>query len=310
MKYSVKEETPGVWFVDLKVGGEEEYTGAYIAASGKDVALVDVGPASTAENMLDALAEVGFNPESVKYLLLTHIHLDHGGASGNLIRHFPNADVVAHQRGIQHLVDPEAMLWRSANEVLGLVAKIYGKPEPVPKERIISVEREMSLTLGKLTFRVIPTPGHASHHVCIFLYPENIVFTGDAAGIYIPSRDIVLPATPPPFRLSAALKSIETMISHEPKLGAYTHFGISSNATQKLKKHYDQLEIWYESAKEIIARGIESEGEMLNLISKRDSDLRKFLLNSEKLFGLRRGVGTSLGGFLKIVGGDMVKAEM
>jgi glyoxylase-like metal-dependent hydrolase (beta-lactamase superfamily II) len=300
MKYSVNEERPGVWFVDLKVGGEEEYTGAYIVASGKEVALVDVGPASTAENLLDALSEIGFSPESVKYLLLTHVHLDHGGAAGNLIGHFPNAHVVAHQRGIQHLIDPEHMLWKAANEVLGFVATIYGKPEPVRKERIISVEERMSLALGKLNFEIIPTPGHASHHVCVFLYPANIVFTGDAAGIYIPSREVVLPATPPPFKLAPALKSIETLISLKPNLAAYTHFNISDHAKEKLKKHCDQLVIWYECAKEIIARGIEREEEMFDLISRRDSDLKKFLHISGKLSGLRRGVRTSLSGFLQI----------
>lgn len=300
MKYSINEERPGVWFVDLKVGGEEEYTGAYIVASGKEVVLVEAGPASTHENMLGALGEIGFRPESVKYILLTHVHLDHGGAAGNLITHFPSAYVVAHQRGIEHLINPETMLWKAANEVLGFVATIYGKPEPVARERIIPVVERLSLTLGKLSFEIIPTPGHASHHVCIFLYPASIVFTGDAAGIYIPSCDLVLPATPPPFKLAPALKSLDTLVELEPKLAAYTHFNISDRAKERLKKHCDQLVVWYECAKEIIARGIEGEEEMLDLISRRDSELKKFLLISEKLGGLRRGVNTSLRGFLEI----------
>jgi glyoxylase-like metal-dependent hydrolase (beta-lactamase superfamily II) len=300
MKYSINEERPGVWFVDLKVGGEEEYTGAYIVASGKDVVLVEAGPASTHENMLGALSEIGFRPESVKYILLTHVHLDHGGAAGNLITHFPSAYVVAHQRGIEHLIDPETMLWKAANEVLGFVATIYGKPEPVARERIIPVVGRLSLTLGKLSFEIIPTPGHASHHVCIFLYPANIVFTGDAAGIYIPSCDLVLPATPPPFKLAPALKSLDTLVELEPKLAAYTHFNISDRAKERLKKHCDQLVVWYECAKEIMDGGIEKEEEMFDLISRRDSELKKFLLISEKLGGLRRGVNTSLSGFLAI----------
>jgi glyoxylase-like metal-dependent hydrolase (beta-lactamase superfamily II) len=300
MKYSVKEERPGVWFVDLKVGGEEEYTGAYIVASGKDVVLVEAGPSSTYENVLGALKEIGFRPQSVKYILLTHVHLDHGGAAGNLITHFSNAHVVAHQRGIQHLIDPETMLWKAANDVLGFVARIYGKPEPVPKERIISVVERLSLTLGKLNFEIIPTPGHASHHVCIFLHPANIVFTGDAAGIYIPSSDVVLPATPPPFKLAPALDSLNILAELEPKLAAYTHFNISSRAKEKLRKHCDQLIVWYECAKEIIATGIEREEEKFDLISRRDSDLRKFLRTSDNLGGLRRGMKTSLRGFLQI----------
>ena len=300
MKYSINEERPGVWFVDLKVGGEEEYTGAYIVASGKEVVLVEAGPASTHENMLGALSEIGFGPESVKYILLTHVHLDHGGAAGNLITHLPNAYVVAHQRGIEHLINPETMLWKAANEVLGFVATIYGKPEPVARERIIPVAERLSLTLGKLNFEIIPTPGHASHHVCILLYPANIVFTGDAAGIYIPSSDVVLPATPPPFKLAHALRSLDTLVKLEPKLAAYTHFNISGRAKEKLKKHCDQLVVWYECAKEIIDGGIEKEEEMFDLIARRDSDLKKFVRVSDKLGGLRRGVSTSLRGFLQI----------
>lgn len=301
MKYSLKEEMPGLWFVDLKVGGEEEYIGVYIVASGKEVALVESGPASTAENLLDALGEIGFRPESVKYILLTHVHLDHGGASGVLIEHFPNAYVVAHQRGIPHLVDPELALWKSSNEVLGFVAQLYGKPKPVPKEKTIAVEDKTHLALGKLAFEIVPTPGHASHHVCMFLYQGDVMFTGDAVGAYVPSLDVSLPQTPPPFRLNTALKSIETLISLKPKLNAYTHFGVSPHATANLKNHYTQLVSWYEGVNEALVKGIKEEKDILDLISNRDSDLKRFLIDSERLKGLKRGVEASLKGFLHLV---------
>ncbi|HEX3036822.1 MAG TPA: MBL fold metallo-hydrolase [Thermodesulfobacteriota bacterium] len=300
MDYTVKEEIPGVWFVDLKVGGEEEYTGAYIVASGNETALVEVGPRSTAEKLLKAFHEIGLNPESVKYILLTHIHLDHAGASGAILEHFPNAYVVAHKKGIPHLVDPEEALWKASNKVLGFVAEMYGKPEPVPEQRTIPVEKKTTLALGKFKFTILPTPGHASHHVCIFLQPRDVIFTGDAAGIYIPSLDVILPATPPPFRLSPALKSIRKLIALKPKLIAYTHFNISPNAVPNLQKHYDQLKVWHESTKEIVAKGIENEEETLELIAERDNDLKKFLIASEKLGGLRRGVKTGLQGFLQL----------
>ena len=300
MDYTVKEEIPDVWFVDLKVGGEEEYTGAYIVASEDEIALVEVGPRSTAEKLLQAFHEIGLYPEGVKYILLTHIHLDHAGASGAILKHFPNAYVVAHRKGIPHLVDPEEKLWKASNKVLGFVAEVYGKPEPVPEQRTIPVENKMTLALGRFKFTIIPTPGHASHHVCMFLQPQEVVFTGDAAGIYTPSLDVVLPATPPPFRLSPALKSIRKLIALKPKLIAYTHFNISPNAVPNLQKHYDQLLTWHESAKEIVAKGILDEEEMLELIAERDNDLRKFLTFSEELGGLRRGVKTGLRGFLEL----------
>jgi glyoxylase-like metal-dependent hydrolase (beta-lactamase superfamily II) len=301
MKYSIKEEMPGLWFVDLKVDGEDEYIGAYVVASGKKVALVESGPASTAESLLEALDEIGFRSEDVKYILLTHVHLDHGGASGALVERFPKAYVVAHQRGIPHLVDPELALWKSSNEVLGFVAQIYGKPKSVPKEKTVAVEKKMHLLLGKLTFEIVPTPGHASHHVCVFLYPGDVVFTGDAVGAYVPSLDISLPQTPPPFRLRTALESIQTLISLKPKLNAYTHFGVSVHASANLKKHYIQLVNWYEVANEALAKGIKKEKDILDLISDRDSDLKKFLINSERLKGLKRGVEVSLKGFIHLI---------
>jgi glyoxylase-like metal-dependent hydrolase (beta-lactamase superfamily II) len=301
MEYSIVERKPGVWFVDLKVGGEREYTGAYIVASGNEVAFMEVGPSSTSDNMLHALDEIGYRPENVRYLLPTHVHLDHAGAAGALIGHLPNAYVISHKRGVPHLVDPESTLWRMANQVLGFVAEIYGKPEPIPPEKIIPVEDEIGLDVGKFHLKIIPTPGHASHHLCIFLLTDSIVFTGDAAGIYVPSLDVVLPATPPPFRLGQALKSVETMISLGPKQVAYTHFDLFADGEENLKKHYRQLTHWYETTKKAMARGINDYHSLFDLIAVQDNDLKKFLLNSHNLDGLRRGVETSLKGFMQIV---------
>lgn len=306
MRYSLREELPGLWFLDLKVGGEEQYIGSYIVASGNEVALVEVGPSSTALNVIRALDEIGFHPKDVKYLLLTHVHLDHGGAAGTLIKHFPNASVIAHKRGVMHLADPEATLWKASKAVLGFVADIYGKPEPVPNEKIIPVEDKMSLTLGKLTFMVIPTPGHASHHICFFLNPGKVVFTGDAVGAYLPSVDITLPQTPPPLRLDATLKSIETLISLEPKLGAYTHFGVSPEAKRNFKNHYNQLVIWHECVTEALNKGMAKDS-ILDLLSIRDRDLKNFLINSEKLKGLKRGVELSLRGFIELALAERTK---
>ena len=306
MRYSLREELPGLWFLDLKVGGEEQYIGSYIIASGNEVALVEVGPSSTALNVIHALDEIGFHPTDVKYLLPTHVHLDHAGASGTLLKHFPNASVIAHKRGVVHLADPEATLWKASKAVLGFVADIYGKPEPVPNEKIIPVEDKMSLTLGKLTFEIIPTPGHASHHVCFFLNPGKVVFTGDAVGAYLPSLDITLPQTPPPFRLEATLKSIETLISLEPRIGAYTHFGVSPEAKRSFKNHYNQLLIWYECVTEALNKGMAKDS-ILDLLSIRDRDLNNFLINSEKLEGLKRGVELSLRGFIELALAERTK---
>ncbi len=310
MLYSIKEELPGLWFIDLKVDGEREYTGAYVVKSGKGVALIEVGPASTHEKILSALEDIELACEDVRFIFLTHIHLDHAGALGNLIRHFPNASVIVHKRGKEHLIDPESVLWNASKKVLGFVADIYGKPESVPEGRIVPVENRMDFDLGKISFQIVPTPGHASHHVCVFLEKEGVIFSGDAAGIYIPSLDVLLPISPPPFKLELAMKSIETMISLNPKLIAFTHFDVSKNGSQLLRKYQSQLMIWYREINNIVVKGIEDREEMLDFISKRDKDLKTFLERSESFPGIRRGVESGLEGFLQLVDEEKIKGQL
>jgi glyoxylase-like metal-dependent hydrolase (beta-lactamase superfamily II) len=310
MLYSIKEEMPGFWFIDLKVDGDREYTGAYMLKSGKGIALVEVGPASTYQKILSALEDIGLECEDVKFIFLTHIHLDHAGALGNLITHFPNASVIVHKRGKGHLIDPESVLWNASKRVLGFVADIYGKPISVPEEKIIAVEKRINFRLGEISFEIVPTPGHASHHVCIFLEREGVLFSGDAAGIYIPSLDVLLPISPPPFRLGLAVRSIETMISLNPRFIAFTHFDVVKNGPQLLRKYHRQLMIWYQEINKIVVKGIEDRGEMLDFISKRDKDLKTFLERSESFPGIRRGVEAGLEGFLQLVMEERNKGQI
>lgn len=301
---------PGFWFIDLKVDGEREYSGAYVLKSGKGIALVEVGPASTYQKILSALEDIELACEDVKFIFLTHIHLDHAGALGNLITHFPNASVIVHRRGKEHLIDPESVLWNASKRVLGFVADIYGKPRSVPEDRIIAVEKRINFKLGDISFEIVPTPGHASHHVCIFLETEKLLFSGDAAGIHIPSLGVLLPISPPPFKLELAIRSIETMISLNPRLIAFTHFDVSDNGSRLLRKYRRQLMMWYREIKKIVVRGIEDRGEMLDFISKRDKDLKTFLERSESFPGIRRGVESGLEGFLQLVMEEKKKGQL
>jgi glyoxylase-like metal-dependent hydrolase (beta-lactamase superfamily II) len=310
MLYSIKEKLPGLWFIDLMVDGEREYTGAYALKSGEGAALIEVGPAATYEKILSALEDIELPYQDVRFIFVTHIHLDHAGALGTLIKHFPNASVIVHKRGKEHLINPESALWNASKRVLGFVADIYGKPESVPEDRIIPVGKRMAFNLGKISFEIIPTPGHASHHVCIFLENEGVIFSGDAAGIYIPSLDILLPISPPPFKLEFAIKSIEAMISLNPQLIAFTHFDVSKNGSQLLRKYRRQLMIWYRAINKIVVKGIEDKEEMLDLISKRDKELRTFLERSDSFPGIRRGVESGLEGFLQLVNEEKHKGQL
>ena len=211
-----KEIGKNLFQVELETGGFKNLICSYIIKASK-ITLVESGPTSSVPNLVSGLKELDISFEDVQYLAITHVHLDHGGGAGTLLKFLPNAKVLVHPRGMPHLINPER-LWPSAQTVLGFVSEIFGKPEPVPKERIIPVT-EGTFDLGDgAKLKAIETLGHASHNLS---YQESFnggVFPGDAAGTYFPEFDVVVPTTPPPFHLDAALASLDKLISLQPPL--------------------------------------------------------------------------------------------
>lgn len=252
--------------VDLEIAGIKDFIASYVLM-GKNShvrAIVETGPASTVQNLLSALTELNVKPEEVAYVAVSHIHLDHSGGAGILLKHLPKAKLIVHSRGAPHVVNPEK-LWAQSREALGKIAEKYGKPEPVPKERIIVATEGTVFTIGdEVELKVMETLGHASHHVAYYETLSHGVFTGDAAGIYLNKHDAVVPTTPWFFRLDIALASLEKLIKLNPQVLYYSHFGKAYNAIDKLQSYSEQLELWADTAK----RGIEK-GEKLETISRR-----------------------------------------
>jgi len=234
--------------IELETGGFKNLICSYLINSAK-ITLVESGPTSSVPKLLSGLKELGIPFESVEYLAITHVHLDHGGGAGTLLKFLPNAKVLVHPRGMPHLINPEK-LWSSAQTVLGFVSEFFGKPESVPKERIIPITAG-TIDLGEgAKLKVIETLGHASHNLS---YQESFnrgVFPGDAAGTYFPEFDVVLPTTPPPFHLEAALASLDKLISLQPTVLYYSHFGKAANAVQRLSDYKNQLQLWATIAEE------------------------------------------------------------
>lgn len=231
-----------LFLIDLETGGLKNLICSYVI-KGKKSVLVESGPTSSVPKLLSGLKELEIKLEDIEYVAVTHVHLDHGGGTGSLLKFLPNAKVLVHSRGMPHLVNPER-LWQSSQMILGFVSEIFGKPEPVPQERIISLS-EGSFDLdegGKL--KVIETLGHASHNLSFHESFNGGVFPGDAAGTYFPEFDVVMPTTPPPFHLRLSLASIDKIISLKPTVLYYSHFGKASNAVERLKNYKLQLELW------------------------------------------------------------------
>jgi glyoxylase-like metal-dependent hydrolase (beta-lactamase superfamily II) len=243
-----KEIGKNLFIVELETGGFKNLICSYVI-KGKKPFLVESGPSNSIPNLFFGLKELDVKLEDVEYVAVTHIHLDHGGGVGTLLKFLPNAKVIVHPRGMPHLLDPER-LWSSSQKVLGFVSEIFGKPEPVPKERVIPVT-EGTFDLGneaKLT--VSETVGHASHNLSFQESFNGGIFPGDAAGTYLPEFDVVVPTTPPPFYLDAALSSLNRLIALKPTALYFSHFGKANNAIERLKDYKLQLQLWADITEE------------------------------------------------------------
>jgi glyoxylase-like metal-dependent hydrolase (beta-lactamase superfamily II) len=184
--------------------------------------LVDPGPESSLEHLLAGLGD-GFVPRA---LLLTHIHLDHAGGTGALVRRFPQLEVYVHERGAPHVVDPSKLL-ASAGRLYGedTMKALWGEVLPVPEERVHVLQGGETLALEG-GFRVAYTPGHASHHVAYLHEESGRAFVGDMAGVRIPPADVTIAPTPPPdIDVEAWDASLDRIAAWRPASLGLTHFG-------------------------------------------------------------------------------------
>ena len=188
-----------------------------ICAYEVDGMIVDPGPASSVENLIDDLG-----PVVPRALLLTHIHLDHAGASGVLARRFPELEVYVHERGAPHLVDPSKLL-ESAGRLYGEdMERLWGEVAPVPEDRIHTLSGGETVN----GFRVAYTPGHASHHVSYLHEESGDAYVGDVAGVRVPPHEHTVAPTPPPdIDVELWLDSLSTVAGWTPERLCLTHFG-------------------------------------------------------------------------------------
>ncbi|MEM3597099.1 MAG: MBL fold metallo-hydrolase [Candidatus Bathyarchaeia archaeon] len=259
-----------LYLVDLEPAGIENFIASYIL-KGEKTAIIETGPTSSISNLLLSLKQLGIKPEDVAYIALSHIHLDHGGGAGTLIKHLPKAKIIVHPRGAPHLINPEK-LWEQSKAVLGEITKIYGAPEPVPKERVTPAVDDTTIDVGNdVAIKIVETLGHASHHLCYYDPLSNGIFTGDAAGIYLNTLDVIVPTTPAPFYLNVALNSINALIRLKPKFLYYSHFGKAENAIEKLQTYARQIRLWESIARQGVENGDTLEAIKESIIERDDA---------------------------------------
>lgn len=239
MAACIRPLAPHLFLVGLTppIDGFEDFIGAWLVKRPDAVYLVDVGPAVTADLLIDAITTLGVN--HLDYICLTHIHIDHAGAIGHLSRHFSDTPVVCHPKGTAHLVDPER-LWQGTVKTLGKTGRAYGRMLPLDPSVIVRPDQ-----LASAPFQLIDTPGHSPHHYAIA--DEKYLFAGEAGGVCLPlsSGEIYLrPATPPRFFLETSLSSLDRLIETKTETVCYGHFGIRQDGMTMLTKHRDQLLLW------------------------------------------------------------------
>jgi glyoxylase-like metal-dependent hydrolase (beta-lactamase superfamily II) len=219
-----------------KLEGFRNFISAWIYADANSAFVVDPGPLTTIPVLLDELHRLGVR--RLDYILLTHIHIDHAGGTGELLRHFPEAMVVCHPAGIRHMCEPKA-LWEGSLKVLGHVARAYGEIIPVPAESITSASR-----LEDIHVDVIQTPGHAAHHLS-FMF-DDLLIAGEVAGVCCntPQGIYMRPATPPRFDLDIALTSLDKVMQRRPQHMIFAHSTMQSDAMSLLEAARKQLYVW------------------------------------------------------------------
>jgi glyoxylase-like metal-dependent hydrolase (beta-lactamase superfamily II) len=224
--------------LDLLHLGAERVIGAYVVDTDDGPALFDCGPTTCVEQLREGLRTRGLELQDVRHLLLSHIHLDHAGAAGVLVREHPQLQVHVSEIGAPHLVDP-SRLEASARRLYGdTFDDLWGELTPVPQENVHVVGDEV---LGLACF---PSPGHASHHVC-YVHDDGTLYAGDAAGVRIAPHESVLPPTPPPeFDLAAWLTTLDEIERRAPARLALIHFGVFEDVPRHLDELRARLHEW------------------------------------------------------------------
>jgi len=277
------------------IPGFEQFVTAYLLC-GERTALIDPGPKACIPELLSNLKALNIDPDSLDYILVTHIHIDHAGGVGELVRHASRARVVVHPQGVRHLAAPEK-LWQGSLRTLGGVAEKYGPIDPTPEAGLVPAADGMEIDLGNRTLKVVWTPGHAPHHISFWDPEGRELFIGEAAGVYHPDVDAVRPATPPPFDIETTLDSLAKLLSLNPRTIYYCHGGGIPAERETMERSRAQLLRWREAISSHPHRERERVFEMLLL---RDEELGRLRalpaprFEREKFFILN-----SIAGFLE-----------
>jgi glyoxylase-like metal-dependent hydrolase (beta-lactamase superfamily II) len=244
-----------IYLVDYKDSGIEGIISGYLVKGDAGWLLVESGPTAAVENILAATEALQIKSEDLRYIAVTHIHLDHAGGAGALLQYFKNASIIVHPSGKRHLVDPTKLV-EGARSVLGeSKMNLWGEVIPAAEEKIIPAGEGFTIDLGNRVLEVWETPGHARHHLCFYDAVNKVLFSGDAAGIYQPRLSAALGR---PFIRTTAVNGfdpglmLQTLIRialSDIRRICFTHFGFLDAPQYYIEQVIGQLSVELEMAK-------------------------------------------------------------
>ncbi len=243
-------------FIDLNFLGLRHVIGTAVVDGPSGLMLIDPGPTSCLAALESGLADRGLSLDAVRIVLLTHIHLDHAGATGTLLARLPRAEAYVHERGAPHMIDP-AKLLASATRLYGAhMDRLWGEFRPVPADRLRVLSGGERLDLAGRTIEVAYTPGHAAHHVSYFDLTTGAAYVGDTAGVRITEGYIRAPTPPPDIDLEAWERSLQAIERWRPRSLVLTHFGIVNQVSDHLRQFRSSLD----RTAALVRATLESEG--------------------------------------------------
>lgn len=253
-KLEITELGHDVFQIDTKMAGFDGITAGYLIR-GSRPCLVETGTAPSAPVVRSALDALGVGSADLSTIVVTHIHLDHAGGTGDMAGLYPMAEIVVHERGARHLADPRKLM-ASARMVYGdALDSLFGELAPTPADRIRAVDETGSIDLGdgrRLDSHY--SPGHAKHHVGLLDSASGDLYVGDAAGVYLPETGDLRAATPPPdFDLDQALDSLRKFGALQPARLLFSHYGPVTAVDETLRRSADEILVWVDETRR--ARG-------------------------------------------------------
>lgn len=232
---------------------QQDAFGAIYLIDDEKKAIVETGTSLEVDRILAAVRSFGLKPADIDAVLVSHVHLDHAGGAGFLLDSMPHAKVYVHERGAKHLADPTRLV-ASARAALGPEAAYFGTMTPIAPDRLVAVHDGLRLDLGKHELEFLDSPGHAPHELTILDHRNRCVYTGDAAGLYFPGDEILMPVAPAPaFDLEKNLETFRRLLSLEPRALLFSHYGPHARPREAIERMMTLYPAWSRLVQEKLA---------------------------------------------------------